>query len=352
MVMQEALVSALRDTVKKLQEDPEADAFLLPVDTTKYMDYLTIVKQPMDLSAISQKLADNPPKYTRFSEFWHDVGLVWANCQLYNRKGSVICKVAQSMQRKADEMRRRIEADGVLGPLTVLPDQLQPDAPQEETKKPADAVVVESLASGSAASDAANSAAAKAAAAKAAAAAAAASAAGGGVVAPVSKSGSKKKGKVAKQHQQHQQQQQVGGGRGGGSPHQSSGLDNEVDALRAEIERLQAKAAEKSGQRMSGHGGDNNPPVTPPPDVSYSHGSYSGPSSALPVHYGAGYPWGGYYPNPYSMTQHQLLMLRMSTNVPSMCCACHLLMDRPNGRVVSCLHTCRQTYLFCLFRHQ
>lgn len=30
--------------------------FLAPVDTTKYLDYLTVVKQPMDLGSIKQRL--------------------------------------------------------------------------------------------------------------------------------------------------------------------------------------------------------------------------------------------------------------------------------------------------------
>lgn len=46
-------------------------------------DYLQVVKVPMDLGTIRNKLAKN--EYKKAAEFARDVRLVWDNCKLYNQ---------------------------------------------------------------------------------------------------------------------------------------------------------------------------------------------------------------------------------------------------------------------------
>jgi hypothetical protein len=48
----------------------------------KLDDYYDIVKKPMDLSIVKNKLADS--EYNTLQEFSDDVNLVFNNCLLYN----------------------------------------------------------------------------------------------------------------------------------------------------------------------------------------------------------------------------------------------------------------------------
>lgn len=46
-------------------------------------DYLDIVKTPMDLGTILNKIYLDI--YKNSKEFWNDIGLVWRNCLKYNK---------------------------------------------------------------------------------------------------------------------------------------------------------------------------------------------------------------------------------------------------------------------------
>lgn len=79
--------------VQKLyQQDPESVPFREPVDPLSLgiPDYLEIVKQPMDLSTIKNKLEDG--KYHDPWQFVDDVWLMFDNAWLYNRKYSRVYK--------------------------------------------------------------------------------------------------------------------------------------------------------------------------------------------------------------------------------------------------------------------
>jgi hypothetical protein len=69
---------------------PESAAFREPVDWKGYglLDYLTIVKQPMDLGTVKTKIETE--QYATLEEIAFDVRLVWRNCMLYNRDGSEV----------------------------------------------------------------------------------------------------------------------------------------------------------------------------------------------------------------------------------------------------------------------
>ena len=49
-------LSKVQDLLKGLKDDPTAEPFLMPVNPLHYPDYLTIIKQPMDLDTVSKKL--------------------------------------------------------------------------------------------------------------------------------------------------------------------------------------------------------------------------------------------------------------------------------------------------------
>lgn len=50
-------------------------------------DYPFIIKNPMDLGTVNNKLKDD--KYRYVEEYLDDVQLVWDNCKSYNAPGTV-----------------------------------------------------------------------------------------------------------------------------------------------------------------------------------------------------------------------------------------------------------------------
>lgn len=85
----EELRQALMPTLDRLyRQDPESIPFRQPVDPTTLgiPDYFDIVKKPMDLSSIKNKLIQG--KYSDPWEYVDDVWLMFDNAWLYNRKTS------------------------------------------------------------------------------------------------------------------------------------------------------------------------------------------------------------------------------------------------------------------------
>lgn len=52
------------------------------------MDYPNVVKYPMDLGTVRDRLRDN--EYVNVEECLDDIQLVWDNCKNYNAEGSVM----------------------------------------------------------------------------------------------------------------------------------------------------------------------------------------------------------------------------------------------------------------------
>lgn len=50
-------------------------------------DYLDIIKKPMDLGKVNEKITDG--SYKTVEECLDDIQLIWDNCKLYNGYGSV-----------------------------------------------------------------------------------------------------------------------------------------------------------------------------------------------------------------------------------------------------------------------
>ena len=59
-----------------------------PVDPAVVLDYYKVVKTPMDLGTMLQKV--NQGEYNRPADFATDMRLVWYNCKLYNKKGDFV----------------------------------------------------------------------------------------------------------------------------------------------------------------------------------------------------------------------------------------------------------------------
>ncbi|KAK7151151.1 hypothetical protein R3I93_012170 [Phoxinus phoxinus] len=72
----------LRDVTKRLATDKRFQIFSKPVDIEEVSDYLEVITQPMDLSAIMMKIDTH--KYTVASDFLVDVDLICSNALEYN----------------------------------------------------------------------------------------------------------------------------------------------------------------------------------------------------------------------------------------------------------------------------
>ena len=100
--------------LEDLRCDPQAAAFNMPVNwqALNIPDYPNIVKKPMDLQTLEQKvhgqhiLMDGRlcPPYEFVQEFIDDMNLIWSNCKLFNQIGSLIYRNAQAMSRSSNRL--------------------------------------------------------------------------------------------------------------------------------------------------------------------------------------------------------------------------------------------------------
>ncbi|KAJ0401508.1 hypothetical protein P43SY_009368 [Pythium insidiosum] len=72
-------------------------------------DYLQVVKVPMDLGTIRNKLGKN--EYKKAAEFARDVRLVWDNCKLYNQDGSDLYLLADDLSKKFEDKVKSMKLD-------------------------------------------------------------------------------------------------------------------------------------------------------------------------------------------------------------------------------------------------
>lgn len=93
------LVKAM-ELVEDLMWMPESEAFREPVnaEVLGLIDYHSIVKHPMDLSTVKQKIIDK--QYPGFSNFVDDLELIHSNCVLYNTYDSPVTADCQVLQEK------------------------------------------------------------------------------------------------------------------------------------------------------------------------------------------------------------------------------------------------------------
>ena len=91
-------ITVARQMVSELFKKEDAWIFLRPVDPVRDMcpDYLSVIKQPMDLSLIRKKLG----KYEQKGEFIADMELMFSNCTTYNKPGTlpeVLCRRVEAV---------------------------------------------------------------------------------------------------------------------------------------------------------------------------------------------------------------------------------------------------------------
>ena len=71
---------------RELYNHPLSRLFREPVDTSLYPDYREVVKTPMDLGTVQEKLRKR--RYRSVKEWQDDISLIWSNCDRYNGPNS------------------------------------------------------------------------------------------------------------------------------------------------------------------------------------------------------------------------------------------------------------------------
>jgi histone acetyltransferase len=80
--------------------------FREPVDRVQVQDYYDVVKEPMDLKTVGEKLQSG--KYEVKEAFMHDIMLIIDNCRTYNNEDTVYYECATKMERYLEAQIRKL----------------------------------------------------------------------------------------------------------------------------------------------------------------------------------------------------------------------------------------------------
>ena len=100
------LAQTLQEIFTNIEKSEHAWPFLEPVNAQEVQDYYNVIKDPMDLSKIKEKL--NNGLYKTKEMFVADINLMCDNCKTYNPPDSMYYKVALDIHRVCDEEMRRL----------------------------------------------------------------------------------------------------------------------------------------------------------------------------------------------------------------------------------------------------
>ncbi|XP_064081395.1 bromodomain-containing protein 1-like isoform X3 [Macrobrachium nipponense] len=107
-------VHLLLQTIDLIQEKDQQMIFAEPVDFDEVLDYLDVVKHPMDLSTMRQKAQAH--QYQNIDQFNSDFELMIDNCLTYNAKETIFYRTAIKLRDQGGavirQLRRNIENIG------------------------------------------------------------------------------------------------------------------------------------------------------------------------------------------------------------------------------------------------
>ncbi|KUI70199.1 Histone acetyltransferase GCN5 [Cytospora mali] len=89
--------SQLLHLLNDMQNHQSAWPFLMPVNKDDVHDYYDVIKEPMDLSTMEQKLEMD--QYTTPEDFTKDATLIFKNCRQYNSEGTPYTKSANKLEK-------------------------------------------------------------------------------------------------------------------------------------------------------------------------------------------------------------------------------------------------------------
>jgi len=94
------------EIVDKLSRADVYNIFAEPVDPNEVVGYLTIIKSPMDLGTVRQKLESG--KYSSLDNLEADVDLIWSNCCTFNPPSTVFFKNAVKLRTQSEKYFRAV----------------------------------------------------------------------------------------------------------------------------------------------------------------------------------------------------------------------------------------------------
>ena len=114
------MASVLEKVLSELREMEGSHYFLEPVSAKKVVDYYQIVKQPMDLRKMREKVAEGA--YSTRAEFLSDVQLILSNSRLYNGDADEITGVAKRVvelaaRRVTEKEEKLMRLEKAINPL-------------------------------------------------------------------------------------------------------------------------------------------------------------------------------------------------------------------------------------------
>lgn len=110
------LGTAMNKILDQLVQRDALEIFLEPVDTNEVQDYAAVIKNPMDLGTMREKLKAG--EYDSLDEMEADFGLMIRNCLLYNNKETIFYKMGVKMKEQGGmvfrQARKELEKSGLI----------------------------------------------------------------------------------------------------------------------------------------------------------------------------------------------------------------------------------------------
>ncbi|KAK3825664.1 MAG: Bromodomain-containing protein [Benniella sp.] len=97
--------------IKDLKKHRDSAPFLVPVDPVllNIPDYPSIIKKPMDLGTVEQKL--NNLEYETVDDFANDMNLIFSNCYLYNGTEAPVSQCASNLEKAFNKLLHRMPGE-------------------------------------------------------------------------------------------------------------------------------------------------------------------------------------------------------------------------------------------------
>lgn len=112
------LDASLHKVLNQLVAKDQLEIFLEPVNVDEVPDYSLVIKQPMDLGTMREKLRDG--HYSTLDDLEADFNLMIRNCLLYNNKDTIFYKAGVKMKENGNtifrQTRKELEKTGLIEP--------------------------------------------------------------------------------------------------------------------------------------------------------------------------------------------------------------------------------------------
>ncbi|CDO53934.1 hypothetical protein DV113_004955 [Geotrichum candidum] len=89
--------AVMQQLLSDMQNHPSAWPFAQPVNRDEVQDYYEVIKEPMDLSTMEQRLEADA--YTSVEQFLYDARLIFNNCRSYNNETTTYYKNANKLEK-------------------------------------------------------------------------------------------------------------------------------------------------------------------------------------------------------------------------------------------------------------